>query len=63
MKESKRKINAWDIADRVAYYALIVSAEGNLTANIMIMDTGHKAIAFTLFSALKKKRYNAIVTI
>ena len=53
MKESKRKIKAWDIADRVAYYALIESAEGNPTANIMILDAGHKALAFTLFSAFE----------
>ena len=54
IKESKRKIKAWDIAERVDYYALIESAEGNPTAKIMILDTGHKALAFTLFSAFEK---------
>ena len=57
IKESKRKIKEWDNADRVAYYALIEAADGNPTANIIILDTGHKASAITLYNAFEK-RYN-----
>ena len=52
VKLAKRQIKQWDIADRIAYYAIIEAVEGNPTANIIVLDVGHKASANALLSAL-----------
>ena len=52
-KEKRRKIKKWDTAD--CGYALVEAAEGNPTANIMILDTGRKALAFILFTVIEKR--------
>ena len=57
LKLAKRQIKAWDTADRIAYYAIIEAVDGNPTANIIVLDVGHKASANALLSALEK-RYN-----
>ena len=57
MKLAKRLIKEWDIADRIAYYAIIAAVEGNPTANFIVLDVGHKASANALLTA-PEKRYN-----
>ena len=41
----------------MAYYALIEAVDGNPTANIILLDVGHKASANSLLTALEKS-YN-----
>ena len=42
VKSVKRQIKVWDVADRIAYYAIIEAVEENPTANIIVQDVGHK---------------------
>ena len=57
VKLAKRLIKEWVIADRIAYYAIIEAVEGNPTANIILLDVGHKASANALLTA-QEKWYN-----